>query len=251
MLIIDSHVHLIQGTGTVQERVNELMHFADKHGISRVIASLGDRLRTQPSAADLREDNDWICAAVAHRPDRVMGYCYASPAHPETSVAEIDRCIRDGPLCGIKMWVCRLCDDPGSDPIAQRAGELGVPLLQHTWIKVTGNMATESQPEHLVRLAERHPGVQFIMAHSGGDWQRGIRTVRHTPNIAVDICGGAPEQGQAELAVALLGAERVVFGSDAAGRSFASQLAKVMGADLSECDRELILGGNIARMVGL
>jgi hypothetical protein len=49
----------------------------------------------------------------------------------------------------------------------------------------------------------------------------------------------------------LLGARRVVFGSDAGGRSFASQLAKVLGAEINEVDRALILGGNIARMMGL
>jgi predicted TIM-barrel fold metal-dependent hydrolase len=89
------------------------------------------------------------------------------------------------------------------------------------------------------------------MAHSGGDWQRGIRIIRHTPNIVADICGGNPEQGQTELAVRLLGAERVVFGSDANGRSFASQLAKVAGADVTEAQKQLVLGGNIARMIGL
>ena len=49
----------------------------------------------------------------------------------------------------------------------------------------------------------------------------------------------------------LLGAERVVWGSDAAGRSFASQLAKVLGADITAGQRDLILGGNIARLMRL
>ena len=46
-----------------------------------------------------------------------------------------------------------------------------------------------------------------------------------------------------------LGAARVIFGSDAGGRSYASQLAKVMSADLSDADRRLILGGNIERLL--
>ena len=41
-----------------------------------------------------------------------------------------------------------------------------------------------------------------------------------------------------------------VIGSDAAGRSYASQLAKVHGADISERDKRLILGGNIERVLG-
>jgi len=250
-VIIDAHVHLTQPHGSAQDRVDRLLHFADKHGIARTVLCLGDALRPAPAATDLQADNDYVLAAVAHRPDRMVGFCDASPAHPEASLAEMDRCIRDGPMRGVKMWVCRHCDDHGSDPIAERAAELAVPIIQHTWIKATGNMPTESRPEHLVSLATRHPTAQFIMAHSGGDWQQGLRIVRHVPNIAVDLCGSNPESGLTELAVGLLGAERVVWGSDADGRSFASQLAKVLGAQLSAPDRALILGGNIARMSGL
>jgi hypothetical protein len=39
-----------------------------------------------------------------------------------------------------------------------------------------------------------------------------------------------------------------MFGSDFAGRGFASQLAKVYDAEISDRDRELIFSGNIRRM---
>jgi predicted TIM-barrel fold metal-dependent hydrolase len=51
------------------------------------------------------------------------------------------------------------------------------------------------------------------------------------------------------MAVRELGAERVIYGSDVGGRSFASQLAKVMGADIPASARELILGGNLRRLL--
>jgi len=41
----------------------------------------------------------------------------------------------------------------------------------------------------------------------------------------------------------------VIFGSDAGGRSFASQLGKVMGAEIPEAARKLILGENLRRML--
>ncbi len=46
-----------------------------------------------------------------------------------------------------------------------------------------------------------------------------------------------------------LGAQRVLYGSDAGGRSFASQLGKVMGATISDHDRKLILGANLKRLL--
>jgi predicted TIM-barrel fold metal-dependent hydrolase len=51
------------------------------------------------------------------------------------------------------------------------------------------------------------------------------------------------------MAVRELGAERVLFGSDAAGRSFASQLGKVTGAEIAEHARRLILGENLRRIL--
>jgi len=51
------------------------------------------------------------------------------------------------------------------------------------------------------------------------------------------------------MAVRELGAERVIYGSDAGGRSFASQLAKVTGAEIPEATRRLILGENLRRLL--
>ena len=41
---------------------------------------------------------------------------------------------------------------------------------------------------------------------------------------------------------------RVVYGSDVGGRSFASQLAKVIGAEIPDSAKELVLGGNLRRL---
>ena len=51
------------------------------------------------------------------------------------------------------------------------------------------------------------------------------------------------------MAVRELGAERVLYGSDSPGRSFSSQLAKVLSADLPEPAPRLALGGNLRRLV--
>jgi predicted TIM-barrel fold metal-dependent hydrolase len=51
------------------------------------------------------------------------------------------------------------------------------------------------------------------------------------------------------MAVRELGAERVVFGSDAGGRSFASQIAKVEGADVPDAARRLIFKDNLRRLL--
>jgi predicted TIM-barrel fold metal-dependent hydrolase len=52
-----------------------------------------------------------------------------------------------------------------------------------------------------------------------------------------------------EMAVRELGAARVIYGSDAGGRSFASQLAKVRGADIPDGAKTLILRENLRRLL--
>jgi predicted TIM-barrel fold metal-dependent hydrolase len=100
-----------------------------------------------------------------------------------------------------------------------------------------------------VELAKRHPQAQFICGHTGGNWELGIRAIRDTKNICAEIAGSDPTSGFTEMAVRELGAERVVYGSDVGGRSFASQIAKVLGAEIPDSAKELILGGNMRRLL--
>jgi hypothetical protein len=102
----------------------------------------------------------------------------------------------------------------------------------------------------LAELAARHPRAMLICGHTGGDWESGICAVRSHPNVHADLAGGDPAAGITEMAVRELGSERVLYGSDAGGRSFASQLGKVLGADIPEPARRLILAGNLKRLLG-
>jgi predicted TIM-barrel fold metal-dependent hydrolase len=174
---------------------------------------------------------------------------YLNPNHVAFSLQEFDRCVRDGPMVGVKLWVAKRCNAPELDPIVERAAQMKAVILQHVWLKVGGNLPGESRPQDVVELARRHPEAAFIDAHTGGDWELGIRTIRAAKNIAACVAGFDPTSGVVEMAVRELGAERVVFGSDAAGRTFASQLAKVMGAEIPESARRLILGENLRRML--
>jgi predicted TIM-barrel fold metal-dependent hydrolase len=203
-----------------------------------------------PSPAELRRQNDQVLDALQHFHDRAFGLAYVSPVHVEASLAEIDRCIADGPMVGIKLWVARRCSDPVIDPIIRRTADLNGLIFQHTWIKSGGNLPGESSPDDLAELASRFPDVPLVCGHTGGDWERGIRAVRSHANISVDLAGSDPTAGFAEMAIRELGADRVLYGSDAGGRSFASQLAKVLGADLPDEARHAILGGNLRRLLG-
>jgi predicted TIM-barrel fold metal-dependent hydrolase len=152
-------------------------------------------------------------------------------------------------MVGVKLWVAQHCNRPELDPLVQRATDLKAVVFQHTWLKITGNLAGESTPMELAELAARHPQATLICGHSGGDWELGLRAIRPHPNVYAELGGGDPAAGFTEMAVREVGAERVLYGSDAGGRSFASQLAKVLGADVPDSARQLILGGNLKRLL--
>jgi predicted TIM-barrel fold metal-dependent hydrolase len=161
-------------------------------------------------------------------------------------------------MVGMKMaggdGVCSLAI---YDSVFRYAGELKAGIYIHTWLKVGGDpvipggrdVPHESKPQDVATLATRHPEISFICGHTGGDWELGVRAVRRCRNVSVEIGGSYPTRGMVEFAVKELGAERIIYGSDVAGRSFASQLAKVYGAPISDTERQLIFGGNLQRML--
>ena len=251
MMIWDLHCHITGGLGgrTPDESMARLMGLADRMGIERLVIYMGDKAVADPSADELRRQNDQVLQALSHWHHRAFGFVYVSPKQLETSLREIDRCVRDGPMVGLKLWVAAHLDCPAGDAIVARAAALKAIIFQHTWIKTGGNEPGESTPMDVAAVAARHPTASLICGHTGGQWELGIRVVRGSPNVAIDLAGSDPTAGMVEMAVRELGARRILYGSDVPGRSFASQLAKVLGANIPDEARRLILGENLRRLL--
>lgn len=253
MRIWDLHCH-ISGVGLAEEpaperRLEKLLAVADRMGIERLCVHMGMRFAHNPSPADMRRDNDEVLRAIRKFPDRAFGFVYLNPNHVEASLGELERCVANGPMVGVKLWVARKCNAAELDPIIARAGQLKAVIFQHTFYKANGNLPGESTPDDLAELAARHPTVPLICGHTGTEWERGIAAIRHLKNVYADLAGSDPVAGFTETAVRELGAERVIFGSDAAGRSFATQLGKVTGCRLPDAVKQLILCENLRRLM--
>lgn len=227
--------------------MSQLIRYADRLGIERLVVYMGMRWSQDPDPDDLRRQNDEVLQALSHYRDRAFGFVYLNAKHVKASLSELERCVAGGPMVGVKLWVAKKCDDEQIDPIIRRATELDAVIFQHTWLKTDGNLPGESTPMELARMAMRHPKAKLICGHTGGDWERGIRAIRDQKHIAIGIAGSDPTAGFVEMAVRELGAERIIYGSDAGGRSFASQLAKVQGAEIPDRAKRLILGENLKR----
>ena len=248
--IWDLHCHFSGVSGdTVEQRTVKLLEYADRMHVQRMIFFMGLSWSYTPDPAEFRKQNDEVLIALEQWPQRLLGFAYLNASYPEESMAEIERCIHNGPMVGVKLWVGRKCNSEDVDPLIRRCGELNALVFQHTYLKITGNLPGESTPQDLAELAARNPDVPLICGHTGANWTLGIRAIRQFPNVSVGISGSDPAAGFVEMAVRELGAERVLYGSDIGGRSFASQLAKVYGAELTDEQRKLILGGNLRRML--
>jgi predicted TIM-barrel fold metal-dependent hydrolase len=249
-MIWDLHCHLSGVPGrTADERMGQLMEYVDRIGIDRICVYMGWPFLANPTPEQFRKQNDDVLQALSHWHHRAFGFVYVNPRYPAESLAEIDRCVRDGPMVGVKLWTAIRTNSAELDPIINRAAELKAVIFQHTWFKVQGNDPGESTPLELVELAKRHAQTQIICGHTGGQWELGIRAIRGQKNLFADLAGSDPTAGYTEMAVRELGAERVIYGSDAGGRSFSSQLAKVFGAEVPEEAKRLILGENLKRLM--
>ncbi|OGV63328.1 MAG: hypothetical protein A3K19_21870 [Lentisphaerae bacterium RIFOXYB12_FULL_65_16] len=244
-MIIDVHTHYCRD-------MVRLVGSALDNGIDRIcVSSLGLSYLTNPTPDQIRECNDQTLASMAQYPDAVVGFCFLNPLHePDFSLAELHRCVKAG-MRGIKLWVATVASDPRLDPIAREAIALDIPLLHHSFVKVTGNMPGESTPADIADLARRHPRLNLIMAHFTGNGQRGILEIQPYPNVFADSSGGYPCTGITEFTVRTLGPERILFGSDAPGRNYAVQFARVLGAVPEGPARNAILGDTAQRLLRL
>jgi hypothetical protein len=244
-MVIDCHVHI---QNAEDPHLAALLAAADRAHVDKMCISSLSRTWTEfPTVQQLEEAAQDVLDAGTRFPDRFIGGVYVSADHRTTSLELIERGIAQGPCRFVKLWVSQYADDPRLDPVVERCIELDVPILAHTWIKATGNMTRESTCHHVVNMARRYPRMKIWLAHCSGRWEETARVVRDAPNVCIDVSGGEPEDGIVDCLLKHVGADRVFFGSDAPGRSFAVQMTKVLTATISDRDREMILGENIRR----
>jgi predicted TIM-barrel fold metal-dependent hydrolase len=250
--VIDCHIHFNSPDGHYDvSEVRTCLALADRAGVDRMVYLFN--LPTggvDPQEEDILASNDIGMELMRCLPERFASFCYLNPSLPvEFSLAEIDRCITHGPMLGIKLWISVHADDARLDPIMTQAASLRIPVLHHAWYKATEFVFNESTPAEIATLAHRHPHVTIIMAHlAGGGW-RGVRDIRDCPNVVVDTSGAQPHADLVEYAVKQLGADRVVYGSDWPIRDFAVQRARLEGANLSDPQKALILGGTMEHLL--
>lgn len=131
-----------------------------------------------------------------------------------------------------------------------RAIDGRVPILFHAGDK----RYSYSAPERIARVAQLFPKQQIIAAHFGGYqcWERGD-VYAGLDNVWFDTCSSLEylDPKEAVGLIRRLGAEKFLFASDFPMWDHEEELARFMRLPLTDREREMILGANAKRLLGL
>jgi predicted TIM-barrel fold metal-dependent hydrolase len=124
-----------------------------------------------------------------------------------------------------------------------------------------------SHPDALIPVAKSRPDQVFIVPHFGaGFFDEFLRLGKSCPNVYADTAGSnawgmfqAPPLYLEDLfaqTVEVYGIERILYGSDTAGfpRGYrkdiwTAQIRAMRDAGIQPADQELILGGNLSKLL--
>ncbi|HIE51849.1 MAG TPA: amidohydrolase [Armatimonadetes bacterium] len=243
MRIIDAHVH----NWSVFADPKVLIQALDRFAIDWVVLLSDLTGGPYPAPEEVTAANERTLALMRRCPERIIGFAYLNPAYPKHAGEELRRCFEAG-MMGVKLWVATKCNDPQVFPVVEAAIELGMPLVVHTWNKITGNLPHESRPTDLADLARRYPEARFQMAHIGGDWEFGCKAIRDCPQVKVDFAGTVNEWGAYEMALRELGEDRIVFGTDMPA-DYHLNLGRVLQGNYPEEVKQKILADNFEALL--
>jgi len=238
--LIDAHAHFYHAStgrsdwadvNAARFRAGERIGIT--YHVASVLGSYGFSSPTYfPSPADATAGNDAMLEIAERERDRVRMYVTVNPNYTDHALQEIERCVARGAI-GVKLLASRRADDPLLDPIAELAGERGLPVLHHIWQHRRREWPSQeiSDGADLARLATRHPRTNFILAHigGGGDYAHTFAAVRDVPNVYPDLSGSGVDRGMLDDAVAILGASRLLWGCDL---TMETGLAKLRALDV-------------------
>jgi predicted TIM-barrel fold metal-dependent hydrolase len=143
-------------------------------------------------------------------------------------------------------------------------GEYGEPIFEfaaaHQAVVLTHSGEENTRPADFVPLADRHPQVKLILGHMGNCGEpnndpshqvRAIQASKHG-NIFTDTSSiSSILPGLIEWAVAEVGPEHILFGTDSPLYFTCSQRVRIDNAELSEAQKRMILRDNAVKLLGL
>ncbi len=238
-MIFDSHNHI--GAGPGQQRAETLIAHMDRAHVDRAVVF--------PYVEALTPGhNDWMAETVARHADRLIGYAAVNPWHAGAA-DEVRRAVAEKGLRGLKLHpflhAYSIAQHDLVDPLFAVCQELHVPIVAH------GAGEWSNMPLQFDEMARTFPDVTLVIAHMGTIWgfQEALLVAARRPNVLLGTA--LAFSGFVKEAVERVGAEKVLMETDSPVQSFEAEIAKIESAVPDPASRALVMGGNIARILGL
>lgn len=249
-MIIDAHTHFAgEGRGRPPNSVEDLLCILDMNKIEALVtcapySSIG-KDRTYDEA------NQFLAESMNKAPSRILPLVRVNPHLKENALESIQRFVGEKRFYGVKVHprneAFAINSEEIAYPIAKVTTKFQVPMLIHTGDPDTYGFA---QPALVGDLADAFPNLTLIIGHMGKRlYEDAILVARWFDNIILETSFRSPRE--IAHAVRRIGADRVVYGSDMPFGIPEIEIMKIHLCDISPMEKDMILGGNIARILNL
>jgi predicted TIM-barrel fold metal-dependent hydrolase len=208
------------------------------------------------------ETNDYILESIARYPERLIGFCSVQPQSYGAALDEIERCAKEG-IRGVgeirpDMQLFDPRDEEVMTPFINAVRKHKLMLLCHASEPVghiyPGKGAVT--PEILYPFIASYPELTIILAHWGGGlpFYTLMPEVRKSMQNVFFDTAASPLLYHPQIyeqVVQLVGAERILFGSDYPLLEQGLALKEITSLDLSEETKHLILADNAQKLLGI
>jgi len=238
--------------------VDELIDSMDKAGVDiSVIVNIG--WITHELCV---ETNDYILESIARYPNRLIGFCAVQPQSYEAALAEIERCARAG-VRGVgemrpDMQLFDFNDEEVMVPFVEALRKHNQIMLTHASEPVGHDYPGKGgiTPDMLYPLITKFPDLSVVCAHWGGGlpFYALMPEVKQAMGNVFFDTAASPLLYSPEVynqVVKLVGADKILFGSDYPLLKQSRLLDEVRSLDLPEETKNLILSGNARRLLGI
>jgi predicted TIM-barrel fold metal-dependent hydrolase len=235
---------------------SDLIQAMDEQGIDMAVVQ-----NIQWSSPELcAESNDYIMEAIAQYPDRLTGFGMVQLDSPDTALPELERCIKYG-LKGVGEVRLSPAILKRTDLLATVIREIinsNLILLTHTSEPV-GHLYPgkgDISPEALYPLISDFSELKLVCAHWGGGlpfYALMPEVKRAMENVFFDSAA-SPFLYEPQIfkqTAQLVGAHKILFGSDYPLLSPERVLKQINNLDLPEETVELMTAGNACRVLDL
>ena len=208
------------------------------------------------------ETNDYILESIAHYPKRLIGFCAVQPQSIEASVAEIERCAEGGAR-GIgelrpDLQGTSFTDEETVRALAEALGKHNLILMLHTSEPVGHLYPGKGSvtPDIFYPLITRCPDLPIVCAHWGGGlpfYALMPEVKKALQNVYYDTAA-SPFLYHPQIyrqVSHLTGIDRILLGTDYPLIPPSRYFKEIHSTDLTEAEKDLILGGNARKLLGI